>query len=221
LAFIKFDNVSFSYRNNKPVIKKAKFEINHGDFIAVAGLNGSGKTTLGKLIMGILKPTGGKVYIENRDISTMNLGEIGRKIGYLFQNPELQIFSLTVMEELSFPLKIKNISENIINDKVNRILKLLHLDHCRSSLTFNLSYGEKQRLAIAGILINEPDFLVLDEPTTGLDMARKKILLSILENLLSQGVGIMIISHDEVFIESFSGRMFRILEGEIFEEIYN
>ncbi len=217
MTFIKFDNVSFGYKSSKPVIKEAKFEINRGDFIAVTGANGSGKTTLGKLIMGILKPTGGKVYMEDNDISTMSPGQIGRKIGYLFQNPELQIFALTVMEELSFPLKIKNVSGNIINDKVDKILKLLHLEYHRDSLTFNLSYGEKQRLAIAGILINEPHFLILDEPATGLDPIRKNILLSILQNLLSKGVGMMVISHDDSFIKNFSGRTFKICGGEIFE----
>ncbi len=219
MAFIKFDNVSFSYKSNKSIIKEAKFEINQSDFIALIGPNGSGKTTLGKLAMGILKPTGGKIYIQDCDVDTMTLGQVGRKIGYLFQNPELQIFALTVMEELSFALKIKNISENIINDKVDRILKLLHLDHHRDSLTFNLSYGEKQRLAIAGILINEPHFLILDEPTTGLDLVRKNMLLSILKNLLSGGVGVMVISHDDFLMKNFSGKIFKICGGEVFEEI--
>lgn len=218
LAFIKLHNVSFGYRRNNPVIKKAELEINSGDFIAVTGPNGSGKTTLGKLIMGILKPVIGRVCIEGRDAAVMNPGEIGRRIGYLFQNPELQIFALTVMEELSFTLRIKNIDEDVIADRVDKILKLLHLEHHRNSPTFCLSYGEKQRLAIAGILINDPGFLILDEPTTGLDSLRVDILMSILGDLLKRGVGMMVISHDDIFVKNFRGRIFRMYGGEIFEE---
>lgn len=221
MSFIRFDNVSFSYNNCKPLLKRVKFEVNRGEFIALTGPNGSGKTTLGKLIMGILKPESGKVYINDCDINTLSFGQLGQRIGYLFQNPELQIFAPTVTEELSFTLRINNISEDIIRDRVNNILELLHLSNHRESLTFNLSYGEKQRLAIAGILINEPDFLILDEPTTGLDPVRKNTLLSILKNLLACKVGIMIISHDDSFIRNFSGRIFRINKGDIIEETFN
>lgn len=218
MAFIELHNVSFGYKRDNPIIKKAEFEINSGDFIAVTGPNGSGKTTLGKLIMGILKPVIGRVCIEGRDAAAMNPGEIGRRIGYLFQNPELQIFALTVMEELSFALRIKNIDEDVIADRVDKILKLLHLEHHLNSPTFSLSYGEKQRLAIAGILINDPGFLILDEPTTGLDSARMDILMSILRGLLARGVGMMVISHDGIFIKNFQGKIFRMYGGEIFEE---
>ncbi len=219
MSFIKFDNVSFSYRDCKPVIKKAKFDICRGDFVALVGPNGSGKTTLGKLVMGILKADRGKIYIDGSDVKNMSLGQVGKKIGYLFQNPEVQIFALTVEEELSFAMRIKNIPDDTINDRVKKVLEYLGLSHQLHSPTYNLSYGEKQRLAIAGILVNEPDFIILDEPTTGLDVIRENMLIKILKSFLTRGIGLMVISHDIFFIKKFTGRILKIYGGEIFEQV--
>src|SRR5690606_12458880 len=130
----------------------------------------------------------------------MPLSEIGSKIGYLFQNPEKQFFTNTVYDELSFVLKIKGYDDEYIKDKVEKKLKLFQLKGLEKSSPFLLSQGEKQRLAIAAILINEPQYLILDEPTTGLDNRRKEILLKILTKLKNRGIGMTIISHDDEFI---------------------
>lgn len=97
------------------------------------------------------------------------------------------------------------------------MLSLLNLNDKRDSITFNLSYGEKQRLAIAGILLNKPDYLILDEPTTGLDIVRKEILLSTLYELLDEGIGISVITHDEKFVKNFTGRLIKMNEGRVDE----
>lgn len=216
MSFIKFENVSFNYQAQKPLFNGIDLCIEPGSFTAITGPNGSGKTTLGKLAIGILKPLSGKVLLEDRDISGMSLGEVGGKIGYLFQNPEVQIFANTVIDDLTFIMRIKNIDEGIISKKIDTLLDFLNISDLKQSNTFNLSYGEKQRLAIAGILINEPQFLVLDEPTTGLDVERKKILAGLINKLLDAGKGLMIISHDHKFINNFSGQVLRITEGTIY-----
>lgn len=217
MSFIKFENVSFNYQHQKLLLNELELSIDSNSFTAVTGPNGSGKTTLGKLAMGILKPLSGKVLLEGRDISTMSLGKVGSKIGYLFQNPEVQIFANTVIDDLGFVMRIKNIEENEINKKIDTVLDFLNISDLRNSNTFNLSYGEKQRLAIAGILINEPQFLILDEPTTGLDIGRKKMLSALIEKLLAAGKGLMIISHDHKFINNFSGKVLKISGGKIYE----
>jgi energy-coupling factor transport system ATP-binding protein len=217
LAFIRADDVSFSYAGKKPVIRNMNLRFNRGEFTAIMGPNGCGKTTLGKLMVGILKPVSGSIFINKKDITTMSLGEAGAQIGYLFQNPEFQIFATTVMEELTFILRLNDIDEDQIIRQVERVLSLLNLNDKRDSITFNLSYGEKQRLAIAGILLNKPDYLILDEPTTGLDIVRKEILLSTLYELLDEGIGMSVITHDEKFVKNFTGRLIKMNEGRVDE----
>jgi len=217
LAFIRFENVSFQYSKEKPLIKDLNLELYGNSFTAIMGLNGSGKTTLGKLLIGMVRPTRGRVFIEEKEITSLSLGEIGSTIGYLFQNPEFQIFATNVFDELSFVLKLKDINEDQINQDVKEVLNLLHLSDKKDSVTFNLSYGEKQRLAMAGILLNRPKYLLLDEPTTGLDIVRKEVLLSILKQLLDRGIGMSVISHDEKFIRNFTGRLLKMKDGIVYE----
>ena len=218
LAFIEADEVSFNYAGKKPVFRNISFQFNRGEFTAITGPNGSGKTTLGKLMIGILKPVSGRIFIDNKESISMSLGEAGTHIGYLFQNPEFQIFGTTVFEELSFVMRLKDMDEGHISKEVDRVLDLLNLADKKGSITFNLSYGEKQRLALAGILISRPGYLILDEPTTGLDIIRKEILQSILKGLLADGIGISVITHDAKFIKNFTGRLIKICEGEICED---
>jgi len=217
LAYIKAVDVAFGYKKEKMVLKNLNMELSGGHFAAITGPNGCGKTTLGKLLMGILKPQSGKIFIEGKDIGQMSLGQAGAKIGYLFQNPAMQIFAPTVEEELSFIMNLKGYGKDVIEKEVNTILELLHLKEKKYSSTYNLSYGQKQRLAIGAILIGGPGYLILDEPTTGLDALRRETLFNILNDLLSRGTGVVIISHDMKFIERFTGRLFKIHEGQIIE----
>lgn len=213
------DNVTFRYKDKEPIIKNLDLRFEKSSFTAVMGPNGSGKTTLGKLLMGILKPQSGRVLIEDRESGKMSLGEIGSKIGYLFQNPEFQIFSTTVFDELSFIPRLNDADEDKIAKEVDGVLDLLNLRDKKESVTFNLSYGEKQRLAIAAVLMNKPSYIILDEPTTGLDVLRREILLLILKELLDEGKGITVITHDEKFVRNFSGKLLKLKKGEVFETV--
>lgn len=215
LDFIELKNLSFGYKNRKTIINKINLRINQDEVTAILGPNGSGKTTLGKLMMGILKPTGGGVYILHKDISQMTLAQIGDKIGYLFQNPEKHFFTNTVEEELGFILRFKELDNDYIETKIEALLRLFQLEHLRGSSPLLLSQGEKQRLAIAIILTNEPEYLILDEPTTGLDIERKNLLMDQLKQLRKKGTGMTIISHDHSFIEELSQRVIKIHRGEI------
>ena len=186
---------------------------------AVTGPNGSGKTTLGKLLAGILKPCSGVVEIFGTDTRKMSLGEIGRRVGYLFQEPERQIFAPTVAEELSFVFEIHGLPGDEIEARVDAILERFDLSRLRDSFPFTLSRGEKQRLALAAVLINRPDYLILDEPTTGLDVKRKAELLGLVREMLDDGVGMLIISHDRSFVHRHASRGIEIVGGEIFSDL--
>lgn len=167
---------------------------------------------------GILRPQKGRVKICGSDSADMKLGEIGRRIGYLFQNPALQIFAPSVREEVSFALELKGYSSKEIERRVDEVLRDLDLSHLQDALPFKLSRGEKQRLAIAAVLVNKPGFLILDEPTTGLDMERRRVLSDILRDLKQKGIGMAVISHDRAFIDRLADREVRMHGGEIVED---
>jgi energy-coupling factor transport system ATP-binding protein len=215
LNFIELRNLYFEYKEENPIINNINLKIKKDEVTAILGPNGSGKTTLGKLIMGILRPTDGQVYISNKDILNMTLAQIGSKIGYLFQNPEKHFFSNTVEEELGFVLRLKGLNEDYVENQVEELLKLFQLEYLKKSSPLLISQGEKQRLAIAAILINDPEYLLLDEPTTGLDMERKDILIKVLKELNKKGIGMTIISHDHFFVEELFHRVINIHRGEI------
>lgn len=218
IPYIELRGAAFRYPKGDFVIEDASLTLFQNEFTAITGPNGSGKTTLGKLIMGILKPDRGCVKILNRDTRGMTLGEIGKKVGYLFQNPERQLFSMNIREEISFPMEIRGIPKEEIEKKVNEMLEIFSLTHLEGIPTFKLSRGEKQRLAIASIFVNNPEFFVMDEPTTGLDAERKKDLSELIRNLQDKGIGMAVISHDIHFIEQHADRTITMSGGKIVDD---
>ena len=181
------------------------------------GDNGCGKTTLTKLIMGILKTSSGSINIDGKDINKYELHETGRKVGYVFQNPEYQIFTPKIDDELGFAMKYKGVNERIIQSKTDEMAEMFSLNECRNVSTYNLSQGEKRRLAIACMLLNDPEYIVLDEPTSGLDTLRKRELMEMLKKINLQGTGILIVSHDDE-IKEYANRILTMKSGKIYEE---
>lgn len=182
------------------------------------GPNGSGKTTLGKIIMGMYPPTEGRVLLEGRDIGKCSLPQIGARIGYLFQNPDKQIFNPTVYEELSFGLHYRGYNREESHLKVEKALDRFELRDLADAFPLNLSRGEKQRLAIASIMVLEPDFLIFDEPTTGLDHRRKTNFADMLTEISSKGTGFILISHDLEFCRSNTDRFLILKRGVLNED---
>ncbi len=214
-AFIEVNKIAYTYPQGTQVILDMTTKFYPQQFTAIVGSNGSGKTTLGKLLAGIFKPTSGQVLIAGKLSTRLKLGEIGQKVGYLFQEPERQIFAPSVREEIGFVLNFRGVSEREIAEKVAKMLNLFHLAELKDEYPFRLSRGEKQRLALAAILVNEPIFLILDEPTTGLDLHRREELSQILQELKLQGLGLVVISHDEDFVNANADRVLEISGGEI------
>jgi energy-coupling factor transport system ATP-binding protein len=215
MAFIELSQVTFSYGKKKPAVKNINLALDKRGITAIVGPNGSGKTTLTKLIMGILQPNEGIIRLQGRLIAEYTLAEIGRCIGYVFQNPDLQLFCTTVAEEIGFGLVNQGCDPAIVTKKVDFYLKYFELAVYRNVFPLHLSQGEKQRLAIAAVLANDPEFLILDEPTIGLDAYHKGLLGSILHQAVGLDKGILLVSHDEVFVNKLAERIISMQNGVI------
>ena len=215
--FIVIKGLDF-YLDSKAILKNINLTIDSRQFISIRGANGCGKTTLSKLIMGIYPYRKGSIKIEDREVSKMSLSEIGRKIGYLFQNPEKQIFTSTVLEELSFIYKYReDIDKSRKEKEIDEILDTFDIRNLKNKSTFFLSQGEKQRVALASVLLNKPKYLILDEPTTGLDYKRKKMLSEILDKYKNK-IGVLLISHDYNFVKKHSQKIISLEGGCIVYE---
>ena len=182
---------------------------------AIMGENGSGKTTLGKLAAGLLRPDSGSVRYNGEDIAGWSLGHIGRQIGYLFQEPARQIFAPDPIEEITFPLELRGMPKDKAEERARVLLSEFELGNIIGNTTYTLSRGEKQRLAIAAAMACDPKFFVLDEPTTGLDKDRRRILADTLHNLMARNVGILLISHDKWFVDEIKADILTMKEGRL------
>jgi len=212
--YISIKNLSYKIKD-KPILEDINLDLDKNQCTALIGHNGSGKTTLGKQIVGILQATSGDVFIEGINNCNLKLHDIGKKIGYLFQNPDKQIFAPTVYEELAFASKYNVQATENIDTKIREILDIFDLTDHINAKTYNMSQGEKQRVALATIMLNNPEYLILDEPTTGLDKLRKDEFGKLLDKFINKGIGVLLISHDLKFIDKHATRIIEMRSGRI------
>ena len=172
------------------------FELQPGQSVSVCGDNGSGKSTLAKLICGVLQPQAGTVSVDERSLTGASLATFGREVGYVFQEPAHQLFAPTVCDELLFVGRLMGADPTLQAKRAERLLARLDLSDLRERSPLRLSRGEQQRLAIAAVLMQDPHYLVLDEPSSGLDDASAERLIELLAELRAQGTGLCLITHD-------------------------
>ncbi len=218
---IKVENLSYVYMKGTPYEKKAldkvNFVIADGDFIGIIGHTGSGKSTLVQHLNGLLKPTEGKIYINGVDISAKNTKELRNQVGIVFQYPEHQLFEETVFKDVAFGLEKRGLSKAEIEVKVNEAIQTVGLSEEASSKSpFELSGGQKRRVAIAGVLVLEPKVLVLDEPTAGLDPKGRDDIFELISNLQKRlGITVILVSHSMEDIARLVNRVIVMNMGTI------
>lgn len=219
--FIDFRQVSFSYQGKNSNIKalnNINLSIAQGEFICITGHTGSGKSTLVQHINGLLRPTSGAVYIDNKEIPLKGkaLQNLRKQIGMLFQFPEEQLFEETIANDICFALKKLGISQIEIEGKLKSVMDLVGLDYeLKDASPFNISGGQKRRVALAGVLITEPSVLILDEPTVGLDPKGKKDVLNIIRNINQKGSTIIMVTHELEDIVEYASRLIVMENGRI------
>ena len=186
-----------------------------GEALLIRGATGSGKSTLGKLMAGILKPCKGELLLHGAVANDYHLGRAGQTVGYLFQEPGRQLFCTTAEEELLFVSRFLGKDETAARSKAEALLQRFGLTHLRERSIYRLSLGEKQRLALAAVMIQEPRLLLLDEPTSGLDQAMRDDLCGLLEAMLDSGIAVALISHDSMVARRFGRRIVMVESGVV------
>jgi energy-coupling factor transport system ATP-binding protein len=212
---IEAKNVYFTYPNGVEALKGVSLTIKNGEFVAIMGENGAGKTTLVKHFNGLLKPTKGTVHIDGVNTTKVSVATLARNVGFVFQNPDRQLFSETVEEEITFALKNFGFKEKTTKKRVTWALNLLGLTQYRKTSPFMLSGGERKRVALASILAWNPKILILDEPTIGQDYRQKENLLQFILQMKAQRKTIIIVTHDVEFVAECSPRVLLMREGRI------
>ncbi len=212
---VTIENLSFTYPKGVEALKNINLEIREGEFIGLIGQNGSGKTTLAKLINGLLKPTKGKVYVDGVDTTKTTVSFLSTKVGYVFQNPNNQLLSRTVKEELALGPRNLGLKEGEINERVNEVVEALKLKPLLNKNPFYLSRGEKQKVAVASVLTMKPKILIVDEPTTGQDYLTSLKMMNLYKKLNKEGKTIIVITHETSLVAEYCQRVILLNRGEV------
>ncbi len=212
---IEVEDVHFTYPNGVEALKGVSLEIKYGEFVAIMGQNGAGKTTLVKHFNGLLKPSTGNVRVDGVETTKTSVAALSRNVGFVFQNPDHQLFSETVEEEIAFALKNFGFEADVIEKRISWALNLLGLAQYRKTSPFLLSGGERKRVALASVLAWNPQILILDEPTIGQDYQQKEKLRQFIVQMQAQGKTVVIVTHDVEFVAECSPRVLLMKEGRI------
>jgi len=211
---IEVENLYYTYPGNVQALKGINLSIGEREFVAIVGPNGSGKTTLALHFNGLLKPTKGCVYIKGKDTRETDVEALSTVVGYVFQNPNHQLFNLTVKDEIAFALK-KHLPKGELKERVEDALSLFGLKAFEDLNPFTLSLPLKKLIAMATVYAMKPEVFVLDEPTTGQDFFGAKLVENAVLKVRETEKTIIAITHDMKFVARHAKRVIVMVDGEI------
>ena len=215
LPLLKLDHVGYQYSKNQPYpLKDVSTTINQGDFISIVGQNGAGKTTLCRTICGFISNEG-KITLKDQNLSDLSIKERAEKIGYVMQDPNQMISQKMIFDEIALGLRLRNVDEETIKQKVDQTLKICGLYPFRHWPISALSFGQKKRVTIAAILVLEPEIIILDEPTAGQDWKTYTEIMSFLKHLNTIGKTIIVITHDMHLMLEYTSRSLAFAKGKL------
>jgi energy-coupling factor transport system ATP-binding protein len=213
---IDAQDVRFRYSPAAPeVLHGVSLHIEAGEFVALIGQNGAGKTTLAKHFNGLLKPTAGRVLASGIDTRRVGLATLARTVGYVYQNPDHQIFAQRVRTEVAFGPRNLGLDLADVESRVAEALELVGLSQQADDYAFSLGRGQRQKLAVASVLAMQPPTLVIDEPTTGLDLQGSKGILDLLSRWHADGRTIVVITHDMTIVAERVPRTIVVGDGHV------
>ena len=221
---ILLKDVSYEWEDGRTALKNINLEIKKGEFVLISGKSGSGKSTLGSVMNGLIPhyykgKMQGEAFASGKDISKLSLHEIGRIVGTVFQDPRSQFFTTTTDEEIAFGLQTICKSRDEIKQRVEEVYAELDIEELKGKSVFELSSGQKQKIAIASIYAMNPKVLILDEPSANLDMKATFDLFLILEKLKKKGTTVVLIEHRLYYVKSLFDRFLLMKDGEITKDL--
>jgi energy-coupling factor transport system ATP-binding protein len=214
-ALIRIEDVQFWYDTGTHALKGVNLEIHENEFTAILGQNGSGKTTLVKHFNGLLEPGEGAVYVRGIDTQEIPTYELVTDVGYVFQNPDQQLFSSKVSDELEFGLKNIGMKKDERKKRVQEVARRMDIEDLLEERPYSLSKGDRQRVVITSILALDPDVIIVDEPTTGQDPRRRREIMDLMKELHKEGKTIVVITHDMSLAAEYAERCVIMHDGKI------
>jgi cobalt transport protein ATP-binding subunit len=216
---IRTKALSFSYDGSTQVLREINLELRDGEFLALLGANGCGKTTLLKHLNGLLKPSSGKVFLDDKELSLFKDREIFWRVGMVFQDPNDQLFSASVGQDVAFGAVNLGLKSDEVARRTTEALKLVGASELSDKAIHTLSFGQKRRVAIAGVLAMEPETILLDEPTSGLDPKGASLIMRLLRKLnRERGITMIMSTHDVELVPLYSDRVAIMNKGQIIDE---
>ena len=219
MIMLKVEGLRYRYPDGTNALNGVNINVAKGEFLAILGANGSGKTTLLKHLNGLLKPTVGSIILDGKKLSELKPSEVFRKVGMVFQDPNDQLLAPSVEEDVAFgPLNL-NLKYDEIMSRVMNALELVEMEKCAKKTIYSLSYGQRKRICIAGILAMEPEVLVLDEPTSGLDPDGVKSVMKLLKDLNERrGITTIIATNSVDLVPVYMSRVVIMDKGKVVKE---
>lgn len=213
---IQVENLYYKYATRDQfALEDVSITIEKGEFVAIIGQNGSGKTTLVKHFNGLHKPTMGRVIVDGHVTTDLPTSELAKFVGYVFQNPDHQIFAETVRDEVAFGPKNLGFSDEHIKNVMELVLQEMELSGLEEEMPFQLSRGQRQRLAVASVLAMEPSILIIDEPTTGQDWRESIALMELVRELNNKGHTCIVTTHNMNLVSLFARRVIVMREAKV------
>lgn len=212
---IQCSDLVYEYDKSVRALDGVSMEIFEGEMVAIVGQNGSGKTTLAKHFNGLLLPTSGEVSVHGLPTRNQGVFKLGQKVGYVFQNPDHQIFSETVFDEVAFSPRLRKLTEEEVKQSVSEALEAVGLAGYEKEDPFSLTKSGRQRVAVASVLAARPEVLILDEPTTGLDYAQQRGLMDLVRQLNQKGSTIIFVTHHMWVVAEYAKRVFVMKDGKV------
>ena len=210
--------LTYTYEDGTPALDKVSFQANAGEITGILGANGAGKSTLFLCLNGVLTPQGGTVLLDGQQVSYRRAGllELRRRVGVVFQDPDDQLFSADVYRDISFGAVNLGLPQEEVRKRVERAMERTGVAALRDKPTHALSYGQKKRVAIAGVLVMEPSVMILDEPTAGLDPQGVSDIMRLLVQLRRElGIAILLATHDMDIVPLYCDSAYLLSHGRV------
>jgi len=214
-SIVSVEDVKFSYPAGVSALKGVSLEIRKGEKVAILGPNGSGKSTLILLIAGLLNPAKGQIKVFGQPTTSKDFPKLRSRIGLVFQDPDDQLFTPTVREDVEYGPKNLGLPAKVISERCDHILEDIGISHLKDRPPHRLSFGEKKKVSLATALILRPELLILDEPTANLDLLSRRALIDLLNELNAEGTTIVISTHDVEALPELADRVIVVSHGSL------